>query len=842
MRSGKGFWHSPIAYISQIKSLLQDRYQGGFPVLKEIIQNADDAKATHLHIGWSEGIPSATHPLLKGPALFFVNDGKFEDSDAKNITMMGLSSKSGETSIGKFGLGLKSIFHLCEAFFYLSSEDSKFQLTGTMFPASDILNPWSGDDEHNYHGDWDNFDEDSKEKVKFHLSIFLKTDHWFCLWIPLRRHDHCKGIDPIVKEYPGKEIAPPKSIFLPDLEVRIANILPMLRHILTIEAWYSDSQLGMFKRWLYVNKKSGAKSLQYIDQYPPIEWHLNGQITVENSDGSRNNLTFVGKENLFSDPVLSDIKRTPDWPTAPVPTESGIENMPEQVEPHVAACFNSMPTNGKTGELTVSWAVFLPLDQMHEIISCQGSYDYNLILHGMFFLDPGRNKIEIDLSVQDYKPGDARLLRLLWNSRLAQEGTLKLVLPALNRFVNDLKLTNDRTESLTEALKKSNLYNEYQKQICSGFQWVYCLTESAAQWKLLEESSPVFEIPSPPISDSKRHYDVFPKLKELFLEYAITLSDKPFLSKIPKKSTWPQKELLRLLDIPVESVFSSQGRVDYLVQFLKQEKSSIGDVTNVSSRLKQIAQEAIKQVGVVQLNKYQTYMRNFLMFIPPDQLFSFKADDLSLFDLVLKVFLDKDLSVLVLPNNLEPGECKGFLSLEDTNKILECLGNPNEEWLSSENFHKLRSELALQVLEETKIFKEDIYKNCSEYKLFWGKDFQKEEEVSLSIGELFSLKNRKTLFIYPHGADFRCSKALQKTLSNDRVVYITRNVAKILFGDDQITACNTKACIQTIVESKPLLASQENRLNLISEIQGFNVAQDPDGFKNALRYLLPWES
>jgi len=512
MRSGKGFWHSPIAYISQIKSLLQDRYQGGFPVLKEIIQNADDAKATHLDIGWSEGISSTSHPLLKGPALFFINDGKFESSDAKNITMMGLSSKSGKTSIGKFGLGLKSVFHLCEAFFYLSSEDSKFQQTGIRFPASDILNPWSGDDEHNYHGDWDDFDEDSKENVKSHLSIFLKTDHWFCLWIPLRKPDHCKGIDPIVKEYPGIEGKPPKSIFLPDLEVRIANIFPMLRHICTVEAWHSDGPPNRFNRHFCVNKQSGSKSVQYIDHSPPIEWPLNGQVTVENFDGRRNNLTFAGIEKLFSESVLSDLKRTPDWPTTPVPTDSGFEDMPEQVEPHSAACFSCMPARGQIGKLTVSWAVFLPLDQMNALnrsIPCHGTYDYNLTLHGMFFLDPGRNKIEIDLSIQNHLPGDARLLRLLWNSRIAQEGTLKLVLPALDRFVHALKLTNNRVEPLTEALKKSNLYSEFRKQICRDFQWVYCLTESAGQWRLLEEEKPVFEIPSPPISDSNRHYDVF---------------------------------------------------------------------------------------------------------------------------------------------------------------------------------------------------------------------------------------------------------------------------------------------------------------------------------------------
>ena len=119
----KGFLHSPIAYISQIKNHLQDRYRKGFPIVKELVQNADDAKATCMDIGWTPGLPQADHLLLEGPALFVIDDGCFTGKDARSIRQMGLSAKSEEASIGKFGLGLKSIFHLCEAFFYLASEN-----------------------------------------------------------------------------------------------------------------------------------------------------------------------------------------------------------------------------------------------------------------------------------------------------------------------------------------------------------------------------------------------------------------------------------------------------------------------------------------------------------------------------------------------------------------------------------------------------------------------------------------------------------------------------------------------------------------------------------------------
>jgi hypothetical protein len=39
------FHISPISIVNQIKSNLQDRYDSGYPILKELLQNADDAEA-----------------------------------------------------------------------------------------------------------------------------------------------------------------------------------------------------------------------------------------------------------------------------------------------------------------------------------------------------------------------------------------------------------------------------------------------------------------------------------------------------------------------------------------------------------------------------------------------------------------------------------------------------------------------------------------------------------------------------------------------------------------------------------------------------------------------------
>jgi hypothetical protein len=105
------------AVIDELMRLLDDRYKSGFPVLKEMLQNADDAGAKRVVITAHDGFADASHPLLTVPALLIANDGPATQGDLKAMQSMSGSTKIGDTAkVGRFGLGQKAVFNLCDAF------------------------------------------------------------------------------------------------------------------------------------------------------------------------------------------------------------------------------------------------------------------------------------------------------------------------------------------------------------------------------------------------------------------------------------------------------------------------------------------------------------------------------------------------------------------------------------------------------------------------------------------------------------------------------------------------------------------------------------------------------
>lgn len=88
----------PRAIFKQIQANLKDRYSSGFPVFKELIQNAEDAKAGMIRFVAHEGWPGADNPLLRVPGLLVSNDGEFSERDGLGILSFADTAKGNDSS------------------------------------------------------------------------------------------------------------------------------------------------------------------------------------------------------------------------------------------------------------------------------------------------------------------------------------------------------------------------------------------------------------------------------------------------------------------------------------------------------------------------------------------------------------------------------------------------------------------------------------------------------------------------------------------------------------------------------------------------------------------------
>ncbi|KAJ7461554.1 hypothetical protein FB451DRAFT_1371271 [Mycena latifolia] len=135
---------------SIIRSIL-DSYPLGSGILRELLQNSDDAKATKqifildLRTHPSESLldPDLVH--CQGPSLLAVNDSLFTQSDWDAIRTIHNSSKTDdETQTGKFGIGVRACYHVG---FVLQITDNPHFLSGRKLVVFDPHERFSEDRE-----------------------------------------------------------------------------------------------------------------------------------------------------------------------------------------------------------------------------------------------------------------------------------------------------------------------------------------------------------------------------------------------------------------------------------------------------------------------------------------------------------------------------------------------------------------------------------------------------------------------------------------------------------------------------------------------------------------------
>ncbi len=399
--------------INEIARNLRDRYDSGFPVLKELVQNANDARATRLSFGHHPGFGAASnHPLVTGPALWFYNDGEFKLEDIKNIRSFGINSKAGDAStIGKFGLGMKSVYHLVEAFLYVGKPNREEFV-------HEIINPWDNKEPAHLHSDWDTLgvsDWQALERLANEQLAIGDSASGFFLWLPLRTRALLNGKGPIIPCYPGDQDSHELNFLKEgDLAARLAAVLAMLPHL---------------QRITY-HRTGGGFDLVTVTTPTQSRLALASDVVVSTTpvyavEGTSKPLYVAAMHfpATSSDEFFTAIKAENAWPKSFFRNAEGNEELADDKSRQEGAVVISH-MDGVKGRLDVEWAVFLPLESHAMSIDIpNSSRHFRITLHGQFFVDAGRKGIYglddwFDHNATSSKGFDESSLRREWNKAL----------------------------------------------------------------------------------------------------------------------------------------------------------------------------------------------------------------------------------------------------------------------------------------------------------------------------------------------------------------------------------------------------------------------------------------
>ena len=113
----------------RLKGILKS-YPCDVGILKELVQNADDAGATEIHFVYdprnhpTERVLSDNWKELQGPALCVYNNRPFSENDLEGIQRLGIGSKTEDpTKTGQYGIGFNAVYHLTDCPSFISNGD-----------------------------------------------------------------------------------------------------------------------------------------------------------------------------------------------------------------------------------------------------------------------------------------------------------------------------------------------------------------------------------------------------------------------------------------------------------------------------------------------------------------------------------------------------------------------------------------------------------------------------------------------------------------------------------------------------------------------------------------------
>lgn len=877
--SRRGTSNPPEAYVQLIRDNLNDRYGRGFPIIKELVQNADDAGATRLDIGIVPGISGCDHPLLRDPALIVVNDGGFTEANARALHQLGMSNRGAEDgTIGKFGLGLKSIFHLCEAFFYSASIQEVMPGEMARPWTGGLYCPWLSDDpaHKTWHPEWDR-DLTDVDLAGIGSSILdldpVPGRRWFCIRAPLRRAAHCPKNDQnvpvqIVSFRPGDGLVTPVQIFGNDPGNDLAALMPMLRNLSSIRLWWTHLPDGIPEIHLEVSLKAGSQRRRDWDVVRADvgkELPLAGSVVIDCTPQSDTGPTastapFAGAEILLDTTESRSLQEDPDWPVQSVDLATGkADQRREKGLPHCAVYISRLPTT-RGGCLSIAEAAFLPLGDPVRF-ACRSKWDFRLTLHGYFFIDAGRREVDRGDVAAAPDVGRDRRIRWEWNRHLEEAGIDPLILPALARFarIPDQSLTDEQIRELTSSLAEWAESGNRRASICSKQQWLYRLDNGTGKWCLMPANQKIHEVPLPQDDRPETAFKIIRGLAAVSQRLVVVPSAGraeseggwPRLCATDAVETWSDGDVRQLLrpgtnGVDVDQAFEKASHLGYLIDLVK------GLRVRPDSQVKQecavaLAREALERKDLGKLRRPDLGFRQFVSLIGADRRFPLALGALPKAEQLLCKIFRLRLEVLALPTDLDSEDDRGSAKLreQDARSLLEALCDARFAPDPS-RYDDSRSAVAIDVIASLAdpAAAPSVCQEPSELQPFWAWNCRTREPEAYSWAKVAELKKQSTLFARAPGkAPPELAIHLQQALAVGDVVLAQPGLGRILPGSQLLPELDRKSCVRLLNLPVQLAGEPANRADLLSALaasltDGSILQTDRKELVSACRYLL----
>ena len=822
-----GYSVPSIGIINQIQTLLKERYKEGFPIVKEIIQNANDGGATNLHIALVESDSlDAAHPLLRRPAIAFINDGDFDDKDERAILWFGADLNAGDTSkVGKFGLGQKSVFHFCEAFFYVSRSS-----TGKEYSA--FVNPWAKQDpisgvwQDTKRPDWSGLSNSDRDLISQYLQnnhLIQKNQQFFALWIPLRQEE---DLNRCILPNTYQDIETIKRYLPEKVDIKIAAILPMLKSLVSVSYWIPQHK--QLAKQFCLRRQGDGISISDAN----TNRYFCGSLSRDDTDS--NFTEYIGSELKLENQELAIIRHSPYWPQRLSEDDNGNpKTFADKADSHCAVVLSRTVKTGQRGKLTIQWAVFLPVadDEQgiaeFEEIEHDCEWDYTLLLHGYFFLDSGRRYIEFlkeisnlstDIS-NDINIENSKEIAKLWNQILVTEGTLPQVVKVLDSFIKDLQLSAQEISHLCTAITNSFLWRSktFRNSICRKYQYIYRIQKDKSQWKLESPDCQLRSLPIIPVNIWK----TFPKLEQYASQYCLILKDESNLVALNNTSAWNAEEICEILNsIEPRDFFSNSENLEFLKDFLNQEQIGTTNQETVRESLLKLLKESIVIVSIDKLqNKaFLASLKELVQFISSEKRFLVKDVGMSI---ETATFIFKELNclqieVLFIYKTLDPkkNDSKAVLNRDQLIKVIEKL----IDLLGKDvKFDPPIYDLIEQMIVEIDSC-DFILDTFCEKLIFRGYNSRKKEKCIYNYLQLKEARDKYLLFTGKY--DTNIVNATNEAISKCELIFIDESLANIfnkVLETKKIDSFTINHC-KYLLSQKPNLSNSQNRISLLSEL------------------------